>query len=441
MPDDKQYVDGENGDAQNPEEPSELPASVIFMEMMRRAAASQTPPQPKPVRKPPIVRHQRQTEPLTPRENTPESSSADAVAEVRLSEPPAVRPEASAENSATIVPTLASSELAVEKTEQVEQTKQAEPVETLDPVPPPEQPPAPRPKRPLTEEERREAAALEAQRIQRIKRRQQKRRARNVGILSGLLRSFIVVFVSAGLMATILSWWTDSNFLSLEMRRSLQSALATGQATVMPTYVPTPNWLRTIGIVSGHRGPGQEAPYDPGAVCPDGITENEINFNVASRVVDNLRARGYRAELLEEFDARLNDYHAETLVSIHANTCQQFPGGASGFMVAKAAARAEFGEDARLAECIAAYYGPITGLERRMELTVDMTDYHSFREIHPLTPAAIIELGFMHDDRELLTEKPDLLAQAIVEGILCYIAPETIPPAEVTPLPSPEGSE
>jgi hypothetical protein len=50
-----------------------------------------------------------------------------------------------------------------------------------------------------------------------------------------------------------------------------------------------------------------------------------------------------------------------------------------------------------------------------------MTNYHTFREIHQHTPAAIIELGFMLADRALLTGQPELLGQAVNDAILCQI--------------------
>jgi N-acetylmuramoyl-L-alanine amidase len=183
---------------------------------------------------------------------------------------------------------------------------------------------------------------------------------------------------------------------------------------------PTPNWLKRIGIVSGHRGPQN----DPGAVCPDGLTEAEINFNVASAVVRKLRSMGFTSDLLDEFDARLDNYQAAAMVSIHANTCKDFGERVSGYIVAKAAARPEGGLDTLLAECVAEHYGKAVPIERRFSLTRDMTDYHSFREINPLTPAAIIELGFMKDDREILTTKTEQMAQGIVDGLLCFLQPQ-----------------
>ncbi|MFO7322188.1 MAG: N-acetylmuramoyl-L-alanine amidase [Chloroflexota bacterium] len=279
-------------------------------------------------------------------------------------------------------------------------------------------------------------AALQEQRIRRIKRREIRRRRRTVGVFGGLIRSVIVVVAAAVIMATIFTIWTPTAFLSNNVREELSVAIATSIVTVQPTALPTPNFLRRIGIVSGHRGPEN----DPGAVCPDGLTEAEINFNVAQLVVRNLRGRGYTVDLLDEFDPRLDGYQAAALVSIHANTCQTWPNGevVSGYLIAAAAARITArGNDQVLVDCIDRHYAAATGLQKREGVTVDMTDYHTFREIDPFTPAAIIELGFMLADRQIMTEQPDLLARGITDGILCFMEPGIAPTLEPSPTPEP----
>jgi N-acetylmuramoyl-L-alanine amidase len=249
-------------------------------------------------------------------------------------------------------------------------------------------------------------------------RRKAKRARSAVSMIGGLLRAFIIVIVASGLMATIFTWWTPNGFISDNVRQGLSIAIATDAVTQVPTALPTPNWARKIGVVSGHRG------NDSGAVCPDGLTEASINLSVAELVVQNLRGVGYTVDLLDEFDPRLQNYQAATLLSIHSNTCQDFGEAVNGFIIADASARISAREDdKRLVDCIADHYAATTQLVRRMETTVDMTDYHTFREIHPLTPAAIIELGFMRGDREILTQHPDLLARGISDGILCFLEP------------------
>jgi N-acetylmuramoyl-L-alanine amidase len=69
-----------------------------------------------------------------------------------------------------------------------------------------------------------------------------------------------------------------------------------------------------------------------------------------------------------------------------------------------------------------------------------MTDYHTFREINRATPAAILELGFMLADREILTTRPDVLANGVTDGILCFLEPGTTvtppDPSAITPTAS-----
>ena len=252
--------------------------------------------------------------------------------------------------------------------------------------------------------------------VRRVRRRP-KRAVVAVNLIGGLVRTFIIVLVAAGLMAAIFTWWTPNEFMSDSARQSLSIAVATDAVTRVPTALPTPNWAQRIGIVSGHRG------NDSGAVCHDGLTEASINLAVAEQVVQNLRGSGYTVDLLDEFDPRLTNYQAAALVSIHSNTCQDFGEPVSGYIIAASAGRiSSRNDDERLVECIAGTYSEETQLDRRMETTVDMTDYHTFREIHPLTPAAIIELGFMLGDREMLTDHQDVLAKGISDGVLCYFA-------------------
>jgi N-acetylmuramoyl-L-alanine amidase len=182
--------------------------------------------------------------------------------------------------------------------------------------------------------------------------------------------------------------------------------------------MPTPS-VPHIGIVSGHWG------HDDGASCSDGLTEAEVNLDVARRVVRSLRDLGYRVDLLEEFDSRLENYQSDALVSVHADSCQQFPDAwppPTGFKVASVVDSAVPEEEDRLVACITERYGERTGLDfHANSITGHMTQYHTFYEIHAQTPGAIIETGFLWLDRVLLTEQPDLVAQGIVDGIICFL--------------------
>ena len=195
-------------------------------------------------------------------------------------------------------------------------------------------------------------------------------------------------------------------------------------ATPSPHYGPTSTRVRPtvavperVGIVSGHRG------YDSGAVCPDGLTEAEINFAVAQRVVALLEHLGYTIDLLDEYDDRLEGYQADALVSIHADSCD-VP-GASGFKVARVVYSAVPEVEDRLVECLQEEYAAATGMfYHANSITFDMREYHAFNEIAPKTPGAIIEIGFMGDDRYLLLFQQERIATGIVEGIVCFLEGE-----------------
>jgi N-acetylmuramoyl-L-alanine amidase len=195
-------------------------------------------------------------------------------------------------------------------------------------------------------------------------------------------------------------------------------ALPTAQPVAPATTAPR------IGIVAGHWSSN-----DTGAVCPDGLTEVEINLDVAQRVVYILQALGYQADLLAEFDPRLQDYEAAALVSIHADSCEALPDAdppASGFKVASVEDSFVPEAERQLVACLSQCYAARTGMYfHANSITYDMTRYHTFYEIADQTPAAIIEIGFMHDDRVLLTQRADLVAQGIVDGIVCFVEQES----------------
>lgn len=183
-----------------------------------------------------------------------------------------------------------------------------------------------------------------------------------------------------------------------------------------PTVSPSPSPFR-VGIVAGHWQ------NDSGAICPDGLQEVTINLDVASRVVAILQYEGYMAELLPEFSEKLNGYEADAFVSIHTDSCSVPE--ASGFKVARVAGSAIPEKEDRLVACLIQKYGEVTGLAfHENSITFDMTGYHAFTEIDPETPAAIIELGFMAADRELLTEHSYELAQGVAQGIACFLEGE-----------------
>jgi N-acetylmuramoyl-L-alanine amidase len=209
-------------------------------------------------------------------------------------------------------------------------------------------------------------------------------------------------------------------------------SLLSGVITPVPGSVgsvPTTTQPLRIGIVSGHWGNG----IDPGAVCPDGINEHDVNLAIASLVRQQLEANGYTIDLLQEFDPRLDGYKAALLLSIHSDTCDQIDAQATGFKVAASTYSHDQVLAERLTACMNARYAAVTGLQDlSSSITENMTDYHAFSAIDSSTPAAIIETGFLYLDRDLLVNHPDVVANGITAGVLCFVKSENI---ELTPTP------
>jgi N-acetylmuramoyl-L-alanine amidase len=227
-------------------------------------------------------------------------------------------------------------------------------------------------------------------------------------------------------IATLYTAWTPGYSPTIiippKQSMSLPETLPTRQIheTTKAENTATPSQPR-IGIVAGHWR------NDSGAVCSDGLTEVEINLQTASLVQKLLKEKGYQVDLLEEFDPDLIDYNADALVSIHADSCEYINNNATGFKVAASMANINPERSALLTACLRSRYGEVTGLPvHSLSVTPDMTSYHAFGEIGENTAAAIIEIGFLNLDRELLTNQNDLVALGIVNGILCYLNNEEI---------------
>jgi N-acetylmuramoyl-L-alanine amidase len=254
-----------------------------------------------------------------------------------------------------------------------------------------------------------------------------KKREKNAPAASfGLWRALQTVFSAGLLVATLLTFWTPANLFSNNimerMLRSMQAASdqTSGSDAVPPTPAATDK-LR-IGIVSGHWG------NDSGSNCPDGLTEEQVNLEIAQRVVETLKKSGFEVDMLKEFDPLLNGYQAVALVSIHNDSCDYINDQATGFKVAGASGAPQPEKSSRLVACLTDRYQRTTGLPIHYNtVTIDMTQYHAFDEINPNTPAAIIETGFLNLDREILTQHTDQVAKGVSDGILCYIRNEDIP--------------
>lgn len=258
-----------------------------------------------------------------------------------------------------------------------------------------------------------------------------------------LLRSIATIFITAAVIATLFTWWTPNTFLPRHSMDQLAVAIATQSSPLSVSTINVPTLTAmpapgNIGIVAGHTGPNPTTGLpDPGAICPDGLAERDINENVALQVAELLRGHGYRIDVLEEFDERLNGYRAQAVVSIHADSCEYINEYATGYKVASFADSENLEEDEKLVECLSTEYALTTDLSFHPSVTVDMTRYHTFREVAPGTPGAIIEIGYMNLDRNLLVNHSDVVALGVARGILCYLRGPSDAAQELTLTPEP----
>lgn len=232
-----------------------------------------------------------------------------------------------------------------------------------------------------------------------------------------VLSSTIVVAI---LVATLFTAFTPSVF-STSLRDQM-AVLLTSQPDNASLPGSTPRPKIKIGIVSGHWG------NDSGAVCQNGTTEADVNLKIATLVQQKLSALGYETDLLQEFDPRLNGYQSAVLVSIHNDSCDYINDQATGFKVAAAMSARDDNLANRLAACLRDRYQRTTGLPLHNSVTNDMSLYHAFNEINSGTSAAIIETGFLNLDYKFLTEKTDVVASGVANGILCFVNNENIVP-------------
>ena len=174
---------------------------------------------------------------------------------------------------------------------------------------------------------------------------------------------------------------------------------------------------QSVALISGHAG------FDSGAVCTDEngtvvLTEADTVAHITELAAKRMRRAGANVVILDEYDPRLEGLQAGILLSLHADSC--IP--ASGYKAAYYERSFIPMTGERILGCIDRHYATVTGLPRDPNtVTVDMTAYHAFRKINQTTPAAILELGFLGGDQELLTERAEVAAQGVAASLLCFL--------------------
>lgn len=186
---------------------------------------------------------------------------------------------------------------------------------------------------------------------------------------------------------------------------------------------------RRIGIQVGHWQTedvpaelGTRITYQTGTSWA-GISEVDVNMDIAQRIKAQLTARGYIVDIIPTTVPV--GYLADVFIALHADGDETEE--KSGFKIAHGSRRGPY-ED-KLVSVLREEYAKVTGLDWDPEVTRNMTAYFAFnwgRYQHAVvahTPAAILEMGFLSNgyDRELLVDKADGVATAIVNGIQRFL--------------------
>lgn len=188
-----------------------------------------------------------------------------------------------------------------------------------------------------------------------------------------------------------------------------------------------------VGLQVGH-WKAQELPDElehirrrVGGSYGGGKQEWEVAYAIAQEIIPFLEKEGIEVDILPATVSP--SYWADAFISIHADGHND--PNVYGFRVAGPALditeRAEF-----LASAIEQEYASTTLMRIHPFVTDDMRYYYAFnwleREyaIHPMTPAVIVETGFLTSprDRKILIDDPARAAKGIARGILIFLKEE-----------------
>lgn len=202
---------------------------------------------------------------------------------------------------------------------------------------------------------------------------------------------------------------------------------------------PYVNWERPdgpprVGIQVGHwkaaEAPDeQEGLRDNTGAQAAGFTEWETNLHIAEITKARLEAAGVVVDL---FPVTIPPgYVADAFISIHADG--NMDGRVHGYKIAPPW-RDRSGNAAQLSDLIEESYGAETGLAIDPNISRNMRGYYAFNwrryehAIHPMTPAAIVETGFLTNanDRRVIVHRPDISAKGIAAGVMRFLA-ATVP--------------
>lgn len=239
---------------------------------------------------------------------------------------------------------------------------------------------------------------------------EERRRLSAYSVMSG----FQSVLGIAIVMATLLTLWNPRKFLGTPNLSALIRAETQQGRLVTATEESNP--FNHIGLLAGHWLDS------PGEVCADGLTESDVNINLANLTAEILREKGYQVDIFPEYDIALLNYHSAAFVAIYSGSCVERPLPPSGFKVATSLTAQNPEMVNALAVCLSESYAERIKIPFSYEvLNPDHPSYHIFRDINSQTPAVLIEAGSLKTDRTILTNQAQAVAEGIAAGILCFL--------------------
>ncbi len=197
-----------------------------------------------------------------------------------------------------------------------------------------------------------------------------------------------------------------------------------------PTTWKRPDGPIRVGLQAGH-WKTNEMPDELRRIRESGhgtsngvVAEWEVNLNIANETAKILEEKGIVVDVLPATVPE--SYWADVFVAIHADGSENF--SVSGYKVA-APRRDITGKADELVQIIERKYGEHTNLILDPNITRNMTGYYAFswrrykHAVHPMTPSAILETGFLTNpsDAYMLVNNPQLPAQALADAIIEFL--------------------
>jgi N-acetylmuramoyl-L-alanine amidase len=207
------------------------------------------------------------------------------------------------------------------------------------------------------------------------------------------------------------------------------ASVGTSSTIRIPVPRNVPTGPRRVAIQAGH-WKSDEAPDELRRLIPqtgaewEGVTEVEINLDIAERVGVILNSKGIAVDILPTTIPV--GYVADAFVALHGDS--DGVGINSGFKMAHGSRRGPY-EDALLSD-IKDSYGAATGLDYdATHITNNMKNYFAFnwsRYQHAVaahTPAVILEMGYVSsdDDRALMLDRADVVANSVADGVMKFL--------------------